>query len=136
LTGLELQSFQKKEFSCSKKIAFASTISVLQDLGFTVNSANYDSGHLSAIGTDVASKSRSAIKSIPGTLLGGPLIGGLIFGGLTQRRETSEITVNIEEIGPSKTCVRLSFVPNTLKRQLYDDAFSRIRETVFIKTKN
>ncbi len=36
-TSLELQAFQSKEFDTQKKIAFASTMSVFQDLGSVVS---------------------------------------------------------------------------------------------------
>ena len=46
-TALELQSFQAKEFETTKKIAFASTLSVLQDHGYIIGSASLDTGLIS-----------------------------------------------------------------------------------------
>jgi hypothetical protein len=38
-TSLELQSIQSREFETTKKIAFASTLSVFQDLGYVIESS-------------------------------------------------------------------------------------------------
>src|SRR3990167_6121539 len=47
-SALELQSIQSKEFETSKKVAFAAVLSVLQDVGYTVSSANLDTGLITA----------------------------------------------------------------------------------------
>ena len=47
-TPLELQSIQAKEFETSKKIAFAATLSVFQDLGYIVESASFETGLITA----------------------------------------------------------------------------------------
>ena len=46
--SLEIQEFQTKSFEIDKKTAFSSTISVFQDLGFIINSANYEIGFITA----------------------------------------------------------------------------------------
>src|SRR5260370_1541259 len=47
-SGLELQAFQKKEFETNKKIAFASVLSVFQDMGYTVSSASLETGFITS----------------------------------------------------------------------------------------
>ena len=47
-TALELQAIQSKDFQTSKKVAFASTLSVFQDLGYVVNSASIETGLINA----------------------------------------------------------------------------------------
>lgn len=47
-TSLELQAFQKKQFETSKKIAFASVMSVFQDIGYTIKQANAETGFIQA----------------------------------------------------------------------------------------
>ena len=44
LTPLEIQSLQTREFEHDKAVVFASTMSVFQDLGYIVNSADLDTG--------------------------------------------------------------------------------------------
>jgi hypothetical protein len=49
-TNLEIQSIQKQEFSAKYKTAFTSTLSALQDKGYAVESANADTGLITAVG--------------------------------------------------------------------------------------
>jgi hypothetical protein len=48
LTPMELQAIQSKEFQTSKEALFASTMSVFQDLGYTINSAEMQTGFITA----------------------------------------------------------------------------------------
>ncbi|MFZ4381424.1 MAG: hypothetical protein ACOYO0_05590 [Sandarakinorhabdus sp.] len=48
LTPMELQALQSKEFEASKSSVFASTMSVFQDLGYTINSADIETGFITA----------------------------------------------------------------------------------------
>lgn len=48
LTPMELQAIQSKEFQTSKETLFASTMSVFQDLGYTINSAEMQTGFITA----------------------------------------------------------------------------------------
>ena len=47
-TGLELQSIQKKSFDTKYKIAFASTVSVFQDKGYIIETADASTGFVTA----------------------------------------------------------------------------------------
>ena len=47
-TSLEIQAYQSKQFDVDKKTAFNSAMSVFQDLGYIVNSANLDTGFITA----------------------------------------------------------------------------------------
>src|SRR6267142_5358085 len=47
-TSLELQAFQSREFETTKKIAFASVLSVFQDFGYIISSAEIDTGFVTA----------------------------------------------------------------------------------------
>jgi hypothetical protein len=47
-TPIELQAIQSKEFPTTKKIAFAATLSVFQDLGYIVESASFETGLITA----------------------------------------------------------------------------------------
>jgi hypothetical protein len=126
-SGLELQAFQKKEFACSKKTAFAATVSVFQDLGYIVKSASLETGLISAA---------SPTKNI-------------VFMG--SYMSNTEATAFVEEFSPAKTSIRLNFV-NVAESSSgygmksrsdipvetatpYDNAFGKIQEAIFVRTK-
>ena len=47
---MEIQAYQSKEFEATKRQVFDATLSVLQDTGFIIESADYDSGFLTGKG--------------------------------------------------------------------------------------
>ena len=47
-TPLQLQAFQTHEFETPKRVAFNATLSVFQDLGYIVQSADLDTGFITA----------------------------------------------------------------------------------------
>ena len=126
-TSLELQAFQSKEFDVSKKIAFASTMSVFQDFGYTLTSANLETGYIAA-------------KS--------PTQNEMGFGKIIMK--DTKATAFIEEIRPGLTKVRLNFVNNEEwsgsygaklvqdnpieDPAVYNNAFTKIQEAIFIRT--
>ena len=129
MTPLELQSMQTREYSTNKDTVFASTMSVLQDLGYTVTSADKDTGLIAA-------------ESATGSSL-----GYAIFTGNTLTNQT-RATAYIERI-KSKTVVRLNFVTKQetssgwgqtnrsdkpiLDVTIYQNAFERIENAIFIR---
>lgn len=126
-TSLELQAFQAKEFDSQKKIVFASTMSVFQDLGYSVTSSDVETGYIAA-------------KS--------PTQNEVGFGKMIMKDTKS--TAFIEELRPGKTKVRLSFVnteewsgaygaklvqDNPIEDPtVYNNAFTKIQEAIFIRT--
>jgi len=126
-TSLELQAFQSKEFETQKKIAFASTMSVFQDLGYSITSSDIETGYISA-------------KS--------PTQNEVGFGKMIMKDTKS--TAFIEELRPGKTKVRLNFVnteewsgaygsklvqDNPIEDPtIYNNAFTKIQEAIFIRT--
>ena len=48
---MEIQAYQSHEFEATKRQAFDSTLSVLQDSGFIIASADFDSGFITGKGT-------------------------------------------------------------------------------------
>ena len=125
-TSLELQAIQSKEFDSSKKIAFAATLSVLQDQGYIIGSANFDTGLISGKSpTDTSNK---------------------IF-----YLEMSDVkaTAFIEEISAGRTKIRLNFVNSTSKSgaygqrseqdypienpEMYQETFTKIQQGIFIR---
>lgn len=125
-TSLELQAFQKKSFETSKSVAFASTMSVFQDLGYIIKNADKDTGLIQA-----ASPTRNIV----------------LFGSHMSNTEASAF---VEQLRPGKTSIRLNFVNVSesssgygmkSKRdtpvedpEMYRNAFSKIREAIFVRT--
>lgn len=126
-TPLELQAIQSKEFETSKKIGFAATLSVFQDVGYTINSANIDTGLITA---------KSPTKQ-----------DFVIFVG--QRMKDVKATAFVEEITPGRTKVRVSLVNSSETSSgygmkggheypeetatVYQDIFARIQQGIFVR---
>ena len=125
-TPLELQAFQRKEFSTTKKVGFASTLSVFQDLGYIVRAADIETGLITA---------NSPTKS---------------FVSSGSHMSNTEATAFVEELATKRTFIRLNFVRvdesssgSGMKRKtdtpiedpkLYENAFQRIQEAIFVRT--
>lgn len=130
MTPLEVQSIQTREFESSKKIVFASVISVFQDLGYTIKSADNDTGFINA---------ESTTQQGPNWQL---------FAGVILMEQTVA-TAFVEEIR-DRTRVRLNFVTTTqsssaygqnsredvaiLDATVYTNAFERIENAIFIRS--
>lgn len=130
-TSLQVQSFQTKEFETNKTIAFGSVLSVFQDLGYIVQSADKDTGFITAA-SPTANKTGFW-----------QAMAGVASSGQTKA------TAFIEEIRPGYVRVRLNFV-NTrsnssaygqnqvqdtpiLDPKAYQVAFEKIEDAVFIR---
>ncbi len=135
-TSLEIQAIQAQNFDVSKKIAFNSVMSVFQDLGYIVQSANLDTGFITAESPVQSDTSGGAIML---TLLSGTRSEGKTF-----------VTASVEEITDKKSRVRLNFVNRKthsgtygqnsthdspiLDPAVYQKAFDKIGEAIFIRT--
>ena len=129
MTPLEIQSMQTRSFNATYNVTFSSTMSVFQDLGYTVNSADKDTGLISA---ESATDSSAA---------------ALFWTGTSVTNQT-KATAFIEKIR-GKTLVRLNFVQKVetssgygrqdrndkpiLDTQIYQNAFERIENAIFIR---
>ncbi|MCY3622179.1 MAG: hypothetical protein OXH68_10775 [Gammaproteobacteria bacterium] len=132
-TPLELQTLQSREYAEDKQIVFSSVMSVLQDLGYTPTSADLETGLISA---------ESAAQ-------GGFNLLDLLVDNATVVQ--TRATAYIERIGAS-THVRLSFVEvrstssvggqadrrdvQVLDQEVYQNAFERIEQAIFVRTAN
>lgn len=130
-TPLQIQSFQTKEFETTKAVALAAVINVFQDLGYIIQSADKDTGFITAI---------SPSKSNTGLL---DALSGTSTSGVTKA------TAFLEEIRPSFTTVRLNFVKSqrssseqgqysehdtaVLDPQTYQIAFNKIDDAIFVR---
>ncbi|MDD9820033.1 MAG: hypothetical protein OXR07_04045 [Nitrospira sp.] len=132
MTPLEVQSIQTREFESSKKIVFASVISVFQDLGYTIKSADHDTGLINAESTTQQDTNWQLFAGV-----------GVIL------MEQTVATAFVEEIR-DRTRVRLNFVTTTqsssaygqnsredvaiLDATVYTNAFERIENAIFIRS--
>lgn len=126
LTPLEIQSMQTREYPQSMDVIFPSVVSVFQDLGYMIKSADKSSGFINAES---------------------PASTHTVFLGGRDVSQTSA-TAFLERIG-NNTRVRLSFVIVKLtyimseqKRNdtpihdvaVYANAFERIENGIFVRT--
>lgn len=132
MTPLEIQSLQSREYETTKEIVFPSVISVFQDIGYTISNADMQTGLISA---ESAADSDFASK---------------FWLGVTNVSQT-KATAFVEQIG-DKTRARLNFVETKktssgwgqsdqqdtplLDAQLYQNAFEKIENAIFIRSQN
>jgi hypothetical protein len=125
-TSLELQAIQSREFETPKRIAFAATMSVFQDFGYSISASDLDTGYISA---------KSPTQSKKG-------IGRYIMND-------TKVTAFIEEMRPGITKVRINFIHTEEWKGLessliqdspiedpavYNNAFIKIQEAIFIRS--
>lgn len=130
-TPLQIQSVQTREYEESKQVVFASVMSVFQDLGYIVNSADLATGFITSEGLTAGENG---------------ILEWLL--NATQASQT-RATAFIEEVD-DKTRVRLNFVESwhesrdggqTVRRDLpileaevYENAFDRIENAIFVRS--
>lgn len=130
LTPMELQAIQSREFETSKEIAFGAVMTVIQDLGYTVQSADINSGFITA-----ASPTENKTNFFEA-------LGGAASSGNTV------MTVFLLHMPNKMTRIRLNFVnsKNTstaygqgsrqdkpiLDAAVYNNAWERIDEALFV----
>lgn len=131
LSGLELQQIQAKDFEANKSVVFSAVMSVLQDDGYRIGSADKDTGLITA----------SASTKTKTTWM--PFIG---FGS---SKKTPVVSAYIEDRGPAISRVRLSFVMGKISNNnsfggvtdeepiidpvVYREAFEKINQAVFVR---
>jgi hypothetical protein len=129
MTPLQIQLMQTKVFNIGKRAAFDSTVTVFQNLGYIISSANYDTSFITA---------QSPKKTN-------------FWGSTTYNTSTAFITSLKSN---NKTSIRINFVNNSsyyvssgqgggrmvqndepvLDAQAYVNAFSKIQQQVFVNT--
>lgn len=131
-TSLQLQSFQAKEFETTKVVAFGSVLSVFQDLGYIVASADRETGFITA--ASPAGNKSNFWEALAGT------------SSSVQTRATAFV----EEIRPGFASIRLNFViarrqsgmygqttdddRAVLEPKVYEAAFEKIADAIFIRS--
>jgi hypothetical protein len=130
ITSLELQQLQSREYDVPKDVAFAATMTVLQDSGYRIGSADRDTGLITG-----AASTNTHTTWMP-------------FVGFGKKKKTPVVSAYIEERGPAVARVRLNFVmtknsANQFGGQsdeepitdatVYQGAFERISKEVFVR---
>ncbi len=131
-TSLQLQAIQSQNFETDKSVAFAATLSVFQDLGYIIQSADKDTGFITA---------KSATKSDHSFFT--------VMSGNTTN-STTNATAYVEQLKPGLSKIRLNFViSNKSSSQygqtsandqviedtnVYESAFNKIGDAIFIRS--
>jgi len=130
ITPLEIQSIQSRSYDKSKDIVFPSVMSVLQDLGYSIKTADIKTGLITAEST---AKSNAAMK---------------FWLGIAEVTQTTADAF-IEEIN-GKTKVRINFI-NMVKQSSswgqddrqdkqildpapYQNAFEKVENAIFVRS--
>ena len=131
LAPLQLQAFQQHEFEADKSTVFDGVVDVLQDLGFTIASADLNTGFITAESPQTSTKSLS---------------DAIWWGGATSN---SRVTAFIETMASGRTRVRLNFVSRKFRLgwsytreqhdqavtdpRVYQVAFEKVDEALFVR---
>ena len=128
MSGLQLQQFQSHEFGYSYGVVFASTLSVLQDLGYVIKSGDKETGLITAEGIN---DSRTS--------------------GLGMRVTTTipSVSAFIEPVSQTATRVRFTFIVKETKlwagkleketqnmvtdQAVYQSAFEKVESAAFVR---
>jgi hypothetical protein len=103
LTGLELQQIQARDMETTVDVAFPAVMTVLQDAGYRIQSADKATGLIVAEGSNKKTMTYN------------------IFFGFGSKKKVPTVSAFIESRGPQYTRVRLSFVMSERKSR---NAFS------------
>lgn len=130
MTPMELQAIQSREFEVAKEVAFGAVMTVIQDLGYTVESADVISGFITA-----ASPTQNKTNFLEA-------LGGASASGNTV------MTVFLMKMPNGMTKIRLNFVNSKsvstaygqgsrqdkpiLDPAVYNNAWERIDEALFV----
>lgn len=130
VSSLELQQMQSREFEVPKDVAFAAVMTVLQDSGYRIGSADRDTGLITG-----AASTNTKMTWLP-------------FIGFGKSKKTPVVSAYIEDRGPAISRVRFNFVmtKNSANQfggsadedpitdtAVYTDAFERLNKEVFVR---
>ena len=130
VSPLALQQMQARDYDVSKAITFPSVMTVLQDSGYRIESADKDTGLI----TGTASTTSKTTYNL--------------FWGLGKKKRTPVVSAFVEDRGNGSR-IRLNFVLATTKSRfygvnsadeepiadpaIYRDAFERIEKEIFVR---
>lgn len=128
-SNLEIQAYQTKEFETQKRTAFDATLSVLQDSGFIIDSADFETGFVTGTGTKNSDFN-------------------LFYGNVNRQTKMSAF---IEQFSDVISKVRINIIQSAQRKsgwnkfqdvineegvrdpEVYNKLFNQIGETIFIK---
>lgn len=130
ISSLALQQMQSRDYEVPKAVTFPSVMTILQDAGYRIESADKDTGLI----TGVASTSSKTTYNI--------------IWGFGKKKRTPVVSAFVEDRGQGSR-IRLNFVLATTKSRVYGvnssdeepitdpaayrDAFERIEKEVFVR---
>ena len=134
LTPLEIQALQSRQYESDKETVFASTMTVFQDTGYTIKSADIGTGFITA--ESAASSAETFLE---------------VLFDEENRVEQTLATATVETIG-DRVRVRLNFVTvettssiegqagrrdtPILDAEIYQNVFERIENEIFVRSAN
>ncbi len=101
LTPLELQTLQTREFQVAHSATYAATLSVFQDLGYVVQSADRETGFITARGSYKVKREDNFFGRLQDS-------GLLSLSGIEESFAIA--TAHVESITPERTRVRVNIV--------------------------
>lgn len=132
LSPLALQALQSREYEATKEVSFASVLTVLQDAGYIIESADVETGFLTAT-------SPTGSKTTYDPFLWG-------FG---KKSQSTKVTAFIETLNEETSRVRLNFVGIVEKSksyginsrvdtplestEIYENVFEEISRAIFVR---
>jgi hypothetical protein len=134
-SGVELQSYQAREFETSKRAAFSATMSVFQDLGFIIDDGDFDTGLITATGPMLREQMDA-----------GDLFAQLFTGVDTRVATQRRATAFVEKMPSGLVRIRLNFVDNMAMIQgtphsaavedpaFYQATFEQIDKAIFVRS--
>lgn len=138
---LEIQAIQKRDFETTKRIAFGSIVSVLQDLGYIIGNADFETGIIT--GDSPTSDSTNVGANLAAALFIG-------YGATSSSASTTKVSAFVEEIVKGNISIRLNFVVNKtsssaygqastagtpiLDENVYIEAFNKIENAIFVRS--
>lgn len=133
-SNIDLQAIQTRTVDCPYSVAFASVVSVFQDLGFTIQSADINTGLICAQST---------------TQLQSPNAFESMFSSAAATMRNTSGTAHVESFGEKSTSIRMSFVSyrkstyaygtaledskQITDAEFYRDFFEKIDKAIFIR---
>jgi hypothetical protein len=130
ISNLALQQMQARDYEVGKAVSFPSVMTVLQDSGYRIESADKDTGLI----TGVASTTSKTTYNF--------------FWGMGKKKRTPIVSAFVEDRGQGSR-IRLNFVLATTKSRIYGvnssdevpvtdpapyrDAFERIEKEIFVR---
>ncbi len=126
---MQIQAYQSHEFETTKRIAFDATMSILQDAGFIIESADFETGFITGKGT-----TQSRLD-----LWWGPMSEHVRMTAFIEQRTSSlaRVRLNLVESSQRKSVWNLAQdVINEVgirDPQAYQLLFEKMDQTIFVK---